>query len=215
MDLLGQAIISTADYNLNFEEKKQALKRKLERLESMEIDVIKELEGAESRSSKKRKNEVQNWLNNVRRLKNDIGTMELEAGPEFYCQNYWFDLSNEDDLKKRAAKLSKALSEKQEFVLILDDLWNYFPLKEVGILAREKGCKLILTTRMLDVCRQMECQETIKVKSLPEFEAWQLFQDKLGKPLSLDVMEIAKSIASECAGLPLGIITIAASMRGG
>ncbi|XP_057991387.1 probable disease resistance protein At4g27220 isoform X3 [Hevea brasiliensis] len=330
MDLLGQAIISTADYNLNFEEKKQALKRKLERLESMEIDVIKELEGAESRSSKKRKNEVQNWLNNVGRLKNDIGTMELEAGPglrriqlgkliekktenvedlidqrvkfqggllldvqecrgdalfapelvgqefqenfdkiqEFLMMDdvsvigiwgmggvgkttlvahihnvllqrqenvYWvtvsqdlsiyklqnsiaktigFDLSNEDDLKKRAAKLSKALSEKQEFVLILDDLWNYFPLKEVGILAREKGCKLILTTRMLDVCRQMECQETIKVKSLPEFEAWQLFQDKLGKPLSLDVMEIAKSIASECAGLPLGIITIAASMRG-
>ncbi|KAF2282609.1 hypothetical protein GH714_043737 [Hevea brasiliensis] len=330
MELLGQAIISTADYNLNFEEKKQALKRKLERLESMEIDVIKEVEGAESRNSKKRKNEVQNWLNNVGRLKNDIGTMELEAGPglrriqlgkliekktedveelidqrgkfqggllldvqecrgdalfapelvgqefqenfdkiqEFLMMDdvsvigiwgmggvgkttlvahihnvllqrqenvYWvtvsqdfsiyklqnsiaktigFDLSNEDDLKKRAAKLSKALSEKQEFVLILDDLWNYFPLKEVGILAREKGCKLILTTRMLDVCRQMECQETIKVKSLPEFEAWQLFQDKLGKPLSLDVMEIAKSIASECAGLPLGIITIAASMRG-
>ncbi|KAF2321190.1 hypothetical protein GH714_035241 [Hevea brasiliensis] len=47
----------------------------------MEIDVIKELEGAESRSSKKRKNEVQNWLNNVGRLKNDIGTVELEAGP--------------------------------------------------------------------------------------------------------------------------------------
>ncbi|KAF2321187.1 hypothetical protein GH714_035199 [Hevea brasiliensis] len=77
-----------------------------------------------------------------------------------------------------------------------------------------KGCKLILTTSSLDVCRGMGCQKTIKVVSLSKFEAWQLLQDKLERPLSPEVMEIAKSIARECAGLPLGIITIAASMRG-
>ncbi|KAF2321185.1 hypothetical protein GH714_035043 [Hevea brasiliensis] len=93
-----------------------------------------------------------------------------------------------DDLQKRAAMLSKVFCEKQESVLILDDLWKHFPLEKVGILVRMKRCKLILTTRSLD--------------------------NKLEKPLSPDVMEIAQSIERECAGSPLGIITIAASKRG-
>ncbi|KAF2321189.1 hypothetical protein GH714_035223 [Hevea brasiliensis] len=195
MDLPGKAIeiaSSIANYTLNFEEKKQALKRKLEQLESMEIDVIKELENAESRTSKKRKNEVAIWLNNVGRVKNDIETMKQEAGPGL--QRILF---------------GKLVEEKTEEVRELID-----QREKVGIVVRMKGCNLILTTHSLDVCRGMGCQKTIKVVSLSKFEAWQLFQDKLERPLSPDLMEIAKSIARECAGLPLGIIIIAASMRG-
>ncbi|KAJ9159587.1 hypothetical protein P3X46_025087 [Hevea brasiliensis] len=102
----------------------------------MEIDVIKELENAESRTSKKRKNEVAIWLNNVGRVKNDIETMKQEAGP---------------------------------------------------------GLQRILFGKLVEEKTE---------------------EDKLERPLSPDLMEIAKSIARECAGLPLGIITIAASMRG-
>ncbi|XP_073262937.1 putative disease resistance protein At4g10780 [Populus alba] len=123
------------------------------------------------------------------------------------------DLSNEDNEKKRAAKLSTALIKKQRWVLILDDLWNRFDFDEVGIPIQVKGCKLILTTRSLEVCQRMVCQKTIKVEPLSVEEAWALFMKVLGC-IPPEVEEIAKSMARECAGLPLGIKTMAGTMRG-
>ncbi|XP_034899408.1 probable disease resistance protein At4g27220 [Populus alba] len=123
------------------------------------------------------------------------------------------DLSNEDNERKRAAKLSKALIEKQRWVLILDDLWDCFDYNKVGIPIKVKGCKLILTTRSFGVCQRMFCQKTIKVEPLSMEEAWALFMKVLGC-IPPEVEEIARSIASECAGLPLGIITMAGTMRG-
>uniref|UniRef100_A0A6N2MS66 BED-type domain-containing protein n=1 Tax=Salix viminalis TaxID=40686 RepID=A0A6N2MS66_SALVM len=128
----------------------------------------------------------------------------------------YLDLSNEEDEKKRAAKLSKALIAKGKSVLILDDLWDRFPLKTVGIPVEGNACKLILTTRSLEVCRRMGCQKSIKVDLLTEEEAWTLFVEKLGHyaTLSPEVVQIAESVAAECSRLPLGIIAMAGSMRG-
>ncbi|KAA8535627.1 hypothetical protein F0562_030630 [Nyssa sinensis] len=123
------------------------------------------------------------------------------------------DLSNDDNQSKRAAKLFKALGRKK-FILILDDMWTIFPPEEIGIPIGVNDGKLIITTRSLEVCRGMKCQERIKVMPLSEEEAWELFVKKLGseKVLDPEVEEIAKSIAKECAGLPLAIITIARTM---
>eukprot|EP00258_Populus_trichocarpa_P031783 XP_024447802.1 probable disease resistance protein At4g27220 isoform X2 [Populus trichocarpa] len=129
------------------------------------------------------------------------------------AEDFHLDLSNEDNERKRAAKLSKALIEKQRWVLILDDLWDCFDYNKVGIPIRVKGCKLILTTRSFGVCQRMFCQKTIKVEPLSMEEAWALFMKVLGC-IPPEVEEIARSIASECAGLPLGIITMAGTMRG-
>ncbi|KAG5224069.1 disease resistance protein [Salix suchowensis] len=125
------------------------------------------------------------------------------------------DLSTDVDDKHRAAILSDDLRKKQKWILILDDLWNSFEPHEVGIHSL-KGCKLILTTRSQTVCHQIACQHKIKVKSLSEGEAWTLFMEKLGHgmAISLEIEGIAKDIARECAGLPLGIITIASSLTG-
>ncbi|XP_065862155.1 probable disease resistance protein At4g27220 [Euphorbia lathyris] len=125
-----------------------------------------------------------------------------------------FDLSGEDDEKKRAAKLSKALIQRQKFVLILDDLWSPFSLEKVGIPDKMKQCKLILATRSLDVCLRMGCQRNFKIKPLSDKESWDLFKEKLGETLVPEFKSIAKSIVRECAGLPLGIVTIAGCMRG-
>ncbi|XP_073262842.1 putative disease resistance protein At4g10780 [Populus alba] len=123
------------------------------------------------------------------------------------------DLSNEDNERKRAAKLSKALIKKQRWVLILDDLWDCFDYNKVGIPIRVKGCKLILTTRSFGVCQRMFFEKTIKVEPLSMEEAWALFM-KVHGCIPPEVEEIARSIASECAGLPLGIKTMAGTMRG-
>ncbi|PIN22912.1 Apoptotic ATPase [Handroanthus impetiginosus] len=130
------------------------------------------------------------------------------------------DISNEHNVDIRAAKLNEAflaLAKKKNFVLILDDVWKKFSLEKVGDPLLVEGCMLILTTRSLEVCRQVGCKEKIVVETLNENESWNLFRETLGRGTELidpKVEEIAKSMAKRCDGLPLGIITIAGSMRG-
>jgi disease resistance protein RPS2 len=90
----------------------------------------------------------------IHKLQNDIAKMVD------------LDLSNVGDEKKRAAKLAQALLRRKQSVLILDDVWNHFLLEKVGIPLRVNGCKLIMTTRLLDLCRRMSCQVKIKVEPL-------------------------------------------------
>lgn len=116
----------------------------------------------------------------------------------------------------RAAKLLAMLRMRKRYVLILDDLWEEFELEEIGIPepTRENECKLVLTTRLSDVCVRMGCKK-IKVQLLSENETWKLFLEKVGRDLVAPEIEtIAKDIAKECGRLPLAIITIARSMKG-
>ncbi|KAF8023774.1 hypothetical protein BT93_F1078, partial [Corymbia citriodora subsp. variegata] len=125
------------------------------------------------------------------------------------------DLVDEHE-KKRAAMLSEKLERKKNCVLILDDVWERLDLEEVGIPVGADGFKLVLTTRSFDVCRQMQCQEKIKIEPLSQEEAESLFMEEFGceVTLNLEIKAIVKSIVRECAGLPIGVITIARSMRG-
>ncbi|KAI5557778.1 hypothetical protein BDE02_18G126200 [Populus trichocarpa] len=127
------------------------------------------------------------------------------------------DLSTEDEELYRASKLSKELTKKQKWVLILDDLWKAIEPRKVGVpIQAVKGCKLILTTRLEMVCQQMDTEHKIKVSPILEEEAWTLFIERLGHQMALspEVEQIAKSITKECDGLPLGIITMAGIMKG-
>ncbi|KAI5554473.1 hypothetical protein BDE02_19G015700 [Populus trichocarpa] len=126
------------------------------------------------------------------------------------------DLSSEDEELHRAAALKEELKKKQKWVLILDDLWKAFDLQQLRVPDQVEGCKLILTTRSEKVCQYMKTQHTIKVQPISEREAWTLFTERLGHDITLfpEVERIAEDIVRECAGLPLGIITMAGSMRG-
>ena len=57
----------------------------------------------------------------------------------------------------------------------------------------------------------MNCQHEIKVMPLFDGDAWTLLMEDLGHdiPLSPKVELIAIAVARKCAGLPLGIITMA------
>jgi disease resistance protein RPS2 len=112
----------------------------------------------------------------------------------------------------RAGELWTALSVIQNHVIILDD----FHPEKVGISRRTNGCKLILTTRSLDICNRIDCQRIIKVEPLSEGEAWNLFIDKLGHGVALSptTKQIAESIVKKCSGLALGITTMAGIRKG-
>ncbi|XP_056173015.1 probable disease resistance protein At4g27220 [Syzygium oleosum] len=121
----------------------------------------------------------------------------------------------EEDAMKRAAMLFDQLSKRGKSILILDDVWEQFDLDEVGIPVEADGLKLVLTTWSFEVCCQMHCQEKIKVEPLSHNEAQSLFFKELGPgALSVEIEAVMKLIVEECAGLPLGIVTMARTMRG-
>ncbi|XP_027338121.1 putative disease resistance protein At4g10780 [Abrus precatorius] len=133
------------------------------------------------------------------------------------AEKFDMDLSGFQDETTRAAALFEAFERRKRFALILDDLWEPFSLERVGIPIPtiENGCKLLITTRKLSVCRGMETDRDEKVKVLADNEAWDLFRDKVGDVAlaSPDIQRLAKHVAQECMGLPLGIVTVGRALR--
>ncbi|XP_042032562.1 probable disease resistance protein At4g27220 [Salvia splendens] len=122
----------------------------------------------------------------------------------------------EDNEVIRAARLNTALSQMKNSVLILDDVWENIDLLKVGCPISVECCRLIITTRSLELCRQICCQKKIQVQNLENDEAWELFKETLRNERELDFSaeENARSMAKLCGGLPLAIVTVAGSMRG-
>ncbi|RWR72027.1 putative disease resistance protein [Cinnamomum micranthum f. kanehirae] len=124
---------------------------------------------------------------------------------------------NEKDMSddRLRANISKNVSGKK-FLLILDDIWEKIDLCDVGIpiLNQDNGCKVLLTTRDLGVCRHMETDVEIQMEKLSEVEAWSLFNEKVGDvAMSPSIEPIARDIVKKCSGLPLAIIVIGSSLR--
>ncbi|KAH9715576.1 putative disease resistance protein [Citrus sinensis] len=123
-----------------------------------------------------------------------------------------------ENKERRAGMLLRMLEAKERSVLILDDMWEAFALEEIGIPepSKENGCKMVITTRSLGVCRSMGCKE-IGVELLSQEEALSLFLNKVGRSiLQVPTLseEIINSVVEECAGIPLVIVTVAGCMRG-
>ncbi|GLT90494.1 hypothetical protein SLE2022_084230 [Rubroshorea leprosula] len=141
---------------------------------------------------------------NVFRLQDEIAGEVEETLPD------WRDELN------RASRLMKAM-EKVKYALILDDVWDKFTLQRIGIPepTMENGCKIVITSRSIDVCNYLRCQ-VVKVPPLPEQKSLNLFLDKVGQDVLRipNLEEILKLMVAECAGLPLAIVVIAGSMRG-
>ncbi|KAF2314292.1 hypothetical protein P3X46_027045 [Hevea brasiliensis] len=126
------------------------------------------------------------------------------------------DLFDEEDTRKRAAKLHKGLVRRNKCVLILDGLSSYFDQEEIGIPIQVGRCKLIISTRSLRLCQRMGCQQPIEIEPLPFREAEILFKKNIGLAnfFTPSVEQIAKQIVKECGGLPGKIIGTAERMRG-
>ncbi|XVF78063.1 hypothetical protein PTKIN_Ptkin14bG0098100 [Pterospermum kingtungense] len=124
-------------------------------------------------------------------------------------------LDEDEDETTRAGIIYEMLARQGKYVLILDDLWDKFSLEEVGIPEPSNGSKVLVTTRLLDVCRYLDCRQ-VKVPTLSKSDAWSLFSEKVGQEVlnHPDLLCIVKSVAEECVGLPLAIVIIAGSMKG-
>ncbi|KAG7994130.1 hypothetical protein I3843_01G040300 [Carya illinoinensis] len=115
-----------------------------------------------------------------------------------------------------ATQLHRTLKE-ERFLLILDDAWQKIDLDILGVPRPEvqSGSKIILTSRSLDVCREMLTDVEVKMSVLRDEDAWQLFSRYARDVVSSEhIRPLAEAICRECQGLPLAIITMGAAMRG-
>ncbi|GLT25275.1 hypothetical protein SLA2020_004130, partial [Shorea laevis] len=122
----------------------------------------------------------------------------------------------EKEEMRRAVELMEIMG-RESFVLILDDVWEEFSLKEVGIPEPtvQNGSKVVITSRSAKVCNNLRCK-IVEVRPLSPKESLNLFLDKVVRDV-LEVEgleEILNSVVKKCGGLPLAIVVIAGSMRG-
>ncbi|XVF18898.1 hypothetical protein REPUB_Repub11eG0063100 [Reevesia pubescens] len=141
---------------------------------------------------------------NIAKLQNDIARA-MHVSP----------FEDDVDETRRAGILKELLALKGKYVLILDDVWDTFSLEAVGIPEPSNGGKLVVTTRSLDVCRYFECQP-VRMLTLPKHDALNLFLEKVGRDVlgHEELLPTVESVAEQCSGLPLAIVTVASSMKG-
>ena len=127
------------------------------------------------------------------------------------------EVKMEESIERTAGRLYQRLKMEERFLIILDDVWEKIDLDCLGVPQPEhqKGSKIILTSRSLEVCKAMMTDIEVKVRILNGEEAWKLFSRYAGEVVSLEhIRPFAEAVAGECCGLPLAIITMGAAMRG-
>ncbi|XP_050371164.1 probable disease resistance protein At4g27220 isoform X2 [Argentina anserina] len=124
----------------------------------------------------------------------------------------------EETVFGRAVRLMEKIMKGSRILIILDDIWERIDLSSIGIPSHDElqrcGSKIIFTTRRLSVCHTMESQEIIPLQVLSEEDAWNLFQKKARTPLheSTNLYGVARTVARECAGLPIAVIAVARAL---
>ncbi|KAI9403447.1 hypothetical protein POPTR_001G422800v4 [Populus trichocarpa] len=126
------------------------------------------------------------------------------------------DIKEKSTNAGRADRLWQRLKQVEKMLIILDDVWKYIDLKEIGIPIGDdhRGCKILLTTRRTNVCSSMKCQQKVFLRELPEKEAWDLFRinaDLLDGHPTLNT--VAREVARECQGLPIALVTVGRALR--
>ncbi|XP_011079109.1 uncharacterized protein LOC105162710 isoform X1 [Sesamum indicum] len=113
-------------------------------------------------------------------------------------------------------KLRCRLLVEERILIILDDVWKILDLEKVGIpLHKHKGsCKILITSRLKDVCLAMGANAIFAVQSLTEEEAWSLLRKIVGVSMdSSDIYPLARSVAQKCKGLPLALNVIGRHLK--
>ncbi|XVF65766.1 hypothetical protein PTKIN_Ptkin09bG0276500 [Pterospermum kingtungense] len=105
----------------------------------------------------------------------------------------------------------------KKFLLLLDDVWERIDLREIGIPdpSQENGSMIILATRELKVCHDMEEFRVVKVEPVSREEAWKLLREQVGGLIdSPSIQHFAQGIVEGCCGLPLLIVVTGRALAG-
>ncbi|KAJ3670435.1 hypothetical protein LUZ60_010759 [Juncus effusus] len=122
-----------------------------------------------------------------------------------------------NSVEQKSGELASALKRAKSILIMLDNLWTEVDLRKIGIPFSEdhNGCKILLTTRKIEVCDQMKTDAKFSVDLLSEEESWDLFKSEAGEVVTITEIEsIARKVACECAKLPLALVVVGRALRG-
>ncbi|KAH7844159.1 hypothetical protein Vadar_024977 [Vaccinium darrowii] len=86
----------------------------------------------------------------------------------------------------------------------------------IPITDRNKNCKVVLTSRNLEVWKNMKDHKGFKIEFLSEGEAWTLFKKKVGNDVDSPhqpLHDIARAVCKECQGLPVAINALGGALK--
>lgn len=121
-----------------------------------------------------------------------------------------------DESDDQVASLLLQVLKGKKYLLLLDDVWKKIDLNLVGLpnANEDNGCKVVLATRELDVCRKMRTDFDTKVNVLSEKEAWDMFHSTVGDvAMSPTIKLLAEEIVRKCGGLPLALKIVSLALR--
>ena len=141
---------------------------------------------------------------NVARLQKSIAeTLGLSLGTNESCET-------------RASLIKDRIASEKKVLVVLDDLWQALEPEIIGVpLGKELGnSKILVTTRLENVCHRMGCQEKVSLDLWSELESWEFFKNTAGTDFESPrrFEGIAKSVAKECRGLPLALVAVAKAL---
>ncbi|GMP54080.1 hypothetical protein CsSME_00019350 [Camellia sinensis var. sinensis] len=116
----------------------------------------------------------------------------------------------------KANELWNRLNNGKKNLIILDDIWQELNLKTIGIPITDgnKGCKILITSRIRVVLEKMQVDRYFPMQVLLEKEAWALFKKKVGNFVdSPELHDIADAVCKECGGLPVAILAVGATLK--
>ncbi|XP_039058516.1 probable disease resistance protein At4g27220 [Hibiscus syriacus] len=129
-------------------------------------------------------------------------------------------LYEKETVSGRAMELRERLKTDKRILIVLDDLWQKLDLEEVGISLEDEaakgssiaGCKILLTSRSLDVLRLMHAEKSFEVEILSKEESMILFVKTVGN-ISGGYERRANELVEKCEGLPVAILAIANTLK--
>ncbi|KAL5538908.1 hypothetical protein UlMin_045049 [Ulmus minor] len=124
---------------------------------------------------------------------------------------------DEESPSIRAVRLRQRLSKEHKILIVLDDIWDRLDLWDAGIHFEDdqKGCKLLFTSRSLDVLRNlMGVDNNFTIGALSFSEAMNLFKKMVGaRAEQAGFKRLAVDVVEECGGLPIAIVTVANALK--
>ncbi|KAL4586178.1 hypothetical protein LXL04_010810 [Taraxacum kok-saghyz] len=107
----------------------------------------------------------------------------------------------------------------RKVLVILDDVWESFELKEIGLSPFPSGFKLLLTSRNEKICTQIGVKanlvKVVRVDVMEKLEANHFFFGITGdeKKGDHELYQLGSEIVKRCGFLPLAIKLIAATLK--
>ncbi|KAI3518025.1 hypothetical protein L1887_06367 [Cichorium endivia] len=114
----------------------------------------------------------------------------------------------------------KMFEEKKKVLVIFDDVWESFELKDIGLSPLPNGFKLLLTSRYESACSQIAGEansdiNVVRVDVMEELEAHDFFFQITGvaKKHDHDLYQIGCEMVRRCGFLPLAIKLIGTTLK--